>query len=76
MHLSISFAASFFVSAIAIDKIKKDQNRALLYIHKPGPLPRDEEYLHELADTYIRGLLEVDAFVQDSLAQESDENDL
>ncbi len=60
----------------AIDKIKKDQNRALLYIHKPGPLPRDEEYLHELADTYIRGLLEVDAFVQDSLAQESDENDL
>lgn len=24
MHLSISFAASFFVSAIAMDKIKKD----------------------------------------------------
>ncbi|MCI9366107.1 MAG: hypothetical protein HFJ54_06140 [Clostridia bacterium] len=24
MHLSISFAASFFISALAIDKIKKD----------------------------------------------------
>lgn len=60
----------------AIDKIKQDRNRALFYIHKPGPLPQDDEYLRELADTYIRGLLEVDAFIQDNLAQEDENNDL
>ena len=37
----------------AIDKIKQDRNRALFYIHKPGPLPQDDEYLQELA-TYMR----------------------
>ena len=60
----------------AIDKIKQDRNRALFYIHKPGPLPQDDEYLRKLADTYIRGLLEVDAFIQDNLAQEDENNDL
>lgn len=34
------------------------------------------KYLRELADTYIRGLLEVDAFIQDNLAQEDENNDL
>lgn len=62
--------------AKTIDKIKQDRNRALFYIHKPGPLPQDDEYLRELADTYIRGLLEVDAFIQDNLAQEDENNDL
>ena len=51
----------------AIDKIKKDKRRALLYIHKPGPLPQDEVYLKELADTYVRGLVEVDNFIQANL---------
>ena len=60
----------------AIDKIKKDKNRALLYIHKPGPLPQDDGYLKELADTYMRGLFEVDTFIQDNLAQEDESNDL
>lgn len=60
----------------AIDKIKKDRNRALLYIHKPGPLPQDDEYLRELANTYIRGLFEVDSFIQDNLEQEDENNDL
>ena len=60
----------------AIDKIKKDRKCALLYIHKPGPLPQDNEYLKELADTYTRGLLEVDTFIQDSLEQEEKDNDL
>lgn len=60
----------------AIDKIKRNQNRAQLYIHKSGPLPQDEEYLRELADTYVRGLLEVDIFIQDSLAQEVENNGL
>lgn len=60
----------------AIDKIKKDRKCALLYIHKPGPLPQDDEYLKELADTYTRGLLEVDTFIQDSLEQEDKDNDL
>lgn len=60
----------------AIDKLKKNPNCAFLYIHKPGPLPQDEEYLNELADTYIRGLLEVHTFIQDSLEQEDDNNAL
>ena len=60
----------------AIDKIKKDRKCALLYIHKPGPLPQDDEYLQELADTYTRGLLEVDTFIQDSLEREDKDNDL
>lgn len=57
----------------AIDKIKNDKNRAFLYIHKPGPLPRNAEYLTALAETYRRGLLEVDEFIQSNLAQEDDE---
>lgn len=32
----------------AIDKIKQDRNHALFYIHKPGPLPQDDEYLQEI----------------------------
>ncbi|MBQ3611288.1 MAG: hypothetical protein IJA01_03350 [Firmicutes bacterium] len=60
----------------AIDKIKSDKNRALLYIHKPGPLPQDEGYLKELADTYMRGLFEVDTFIQDCLLQEGESDDL
>ncbi len=60
----------------AIDKIKQDENRALLYIHKPGPLPMEDEYLRELAETYKRGLLEVDKFIQDNLSQGDDINDL
>ena len=54
----------------AIDKIKQDRNCAMFYIRKPGPLPQDDEYLRELADTYVRGLLEVDNFIQDYLAKE------
>ena len=60
----------------AIDKIRQDKNRALFYIHKPGPLPQDDEYLRELADVYVRGLFEVDNFIQDSLEEEDDSNDL
>lgn len=60
----------------AIDKIKHDRNRAWFYIHKPGPLPQDDEYLQELADTYARGLLEVDKFIQDNLVEEARYNDL
>lgn len=53
----------------AIDKIKQDRNRALLYIHKSGPLSQDDEYLQELADIYSRGLFEVDKFIQDNLVE-------
>lgn len=60
----------------AIDKIKQDKNCALFYIHKPGPLPQDDEYLRELADVYVRGLSEVDNFIQDSLEKEDGSNDL
>ena len=60
----------------AIDKIKKNEKNALLYIHKPGPLPQGDVYLNELADIYIRGLLEVDAFIQDNLEKEDESDDL
>lgn len=60
----------------AIDKIKQDRNRALLYIHKPGPLPQNNKYLQELANIYVRGLFEVDNFIQDNLEQEDGDNDL
>lgn len=60
----------------AIDRIRKDKNRALIYIHKPGPLPQDDEYLKELASTYVRGLFEVDNFIQNNLAYGVDNNDL
>lgn len=60
----------------AIEKVKKDTNRAYLYIHKTGPLPKNDEYLYELADTYRRGLFEVDNFIQDNLSHEENEYDL
>ena len=51
----------------AIDHIKKHSNIEKILIHKSGPLPQDEDYLSELASTYRRGLLEVDAFIHDML---------
>lgn len=60
----------------AIDKIKNNPSAAKLYIHKTGPLKQDEKYLYELSETYKRGLLEVDTFIKDSLAQEGEKHDL
>ena len=51
----------------AIDHIKKHPNIEKILIYKSGPLPQDEGYLSGLASTYRRGLLEVDAFIQDML---------
>lgn len=47
----------------AIGKIKEHPGIEKILIHKPGPLPDDNEYLDELAATYKRGLLEVDTFI-------------
>ena len=55
----------------AIDKLKKNPNAKDILIHKPGPLDIDEEYLSKLADTYYRGLIEVDRWIQDSLEKEN-----
>lgn len=60
----------------AIEHIKKHPNIQRISIHKSGPLPQDEEYLSELASTYRRGLLEVDAFIQDRLYHEECHHDL
>ncbi len=46
-----------------IQKIKSNPELAEIYIHKSGPLENDKVYLNELADTYRRGLLEVDSFI-------------
>lgn len=55
---------------IAISRLKKQSSIAKILIHKPGPLSNDSTYLERLAGTYSRGLLEVDAFIQESLNNE------
>lgn len=60
----------------AIEHIKKHPDIERISIHKSGPLPQDEDYLSELASTYRRGLLEVDAFIQDGLNHEERHHDL
>lgn len=54
----------------AIERLKKNPEAKKVLIHKSGPLDMDEEYLSELADTYYRGLMEVDKWIQDSLEKE------
>ena len=56
----------------AVQRIKEDPVFAKYAILKPGPLKIDDDYLSELADTYYRGLMEVDQWIQDSLEKESD----
>ena len=55
----------------AITKLKKNPDAKDILIHKPGPLFMDEDYLRELADTYNRGLMEVDQWIQDSMEKEN-----
>lgn len=47
----------------AIRKINEYPGIEKLLIHKPGPLPNDNEYMDRLAATYKRGLLEVYTFI-------------
>ncbi len=54
----------------AIERLKKNPEAKKALIHKPGPLDMDERYLSELADTYYRGLMEVDQWIQDYLEKE------
>ena len=55
----------------AIERLKKNPESKDVLIHKPGPLEMDDAYLTELADTYYRGLMEVDKWIQDSLEKEN-----
>ena len=55
----------------AIERLKKNPEAKKALIHKPGPLEMDDAYLTELADTYYRGLMEVDKWIQDSLEKEN-----
>ena len=48
-------------------RLKHNPNAKNILIHKPGPLDYDENYLSVLAETYYRGLMEVDKWIQDSL---------
>lgn len=54
----------------AIERLKKNPSAKNALIHKPGPLEIDGTYLTQLADTYYRGLMEVDQWIQDSLEKE------
>ncbi len=56
----------------AIKRLKENPRVKDALIHKPGPLDMDDSYLTELADTYYRGLMEVDQWIQDSLEKEND----
>lgn len=58
---------------LAINRIKKQPNISKTLIHKPGPLKSDAEYLDRLAGVYMRGLLEVDDFINGSLEGEVQE---
>ena len=55
----------------AINKLKKNLDAKDSLIHIPGPLEMNDDYLGELADTYYRGLMEVDQWIQDSLEKEN-----
>ncbi len=55
----------------AIERLKKNPDAKDVLIYKPGPLEMDDAYLTELADTYYRGLMEVDKWIQDSLEKEN-----
>ena len=48
----------------AINRIKKQPGIERFLIHKTGPLQDNIKYKDELADTYRRGILEVDDFIQ------------
>ena len=54
----------------AINRIKLHPELARIYIHKPGPLPQDKDYLLELSKIYTRGLMEVDSFINKQIAEE------
>jgi 7-cyano-7-deazaguanine synthase in queuosine biosynthesis len=54
----------------AIERVKEYPDFANYAIFKPGPLDKDSIYLSELADTYYRGLMEVDKWIQDSQEKE------
>ena len=51
----------------AINRVRNNSSIAGLLIHKPGPLDKDPSCLKELENTYIRGLLEVDSFIEHEL---------
>jgi len=55
----------------AINKIKNQRQHAKLFIHKSGPLYGSTDYLQQLSEVYIRGLLEVDDFITRSIQREN-----
>lgn len=54
----------------AAQRVKDDPEFAKYAVFKPGPLDLDDAYLTQLADTYYRGLMEVDQWIQDNLEKE------
>ena len=54
----------------AAQRVKDDPEFAKYAVFKPGPLDLDDDYLTQLADTYYRGLMEVDQWIQDNLEKE------
>jgi len=52
---------------LAVKKITKNPESAKFLIHKTGPLNGDDEYLSQLEGVYVRGLLEVNDFIEENL---------
>ena len=61
---------------VAIERVKNSPQLAQFLIHKGGPLDNSSEYLTELSDVYLRGLLEVDSFIQQNTSQNQTTEDV
>lgn len=54
---------------LAVSRIKRNPELVKLIIHKAGPLPQDKVTLSKLSDVYKRGMLEVDALLQNVVTE-------
>lgn len=59
----------------SIKRVKDNPNLKNILIYKGGKLDGDTEYIHQLADVYYRGLLEVDSFILAHLECEENQAD-
>lgn len=59
----------------AVKRVKDNPNLKNTLIFKGGKLDGKTEYIHQLADVYYRGLLEVDSFILSHLECEENGND-
>ncbi|MEG2013433.1 MAG: Qat anti-phage system QueC-like protein QatC [Anaerovoracaceae bacterium] len=59
----------------SIERVKDNPNLKNILIYKGGKLDGGDEYIHQLADVYYRGLMEVDNFILAHLEHEENRAD-